>query len=107
MGWFKRRRARKIEAESAETYLFVGLGNPGRQYAETWHNCGFMALDLLADQYGLSFRKKKFKGEMAQLNQQGKKILLLKPDTFMNNSGEAIREVMSFYKISSRQLFVF
>lgn len=80
--------------------LIVGLGNPGNKYAKTRHNAGFWFLDQLASQYGLGFRaEKKFQGEFAELLHNGRKILFLKPMTYMNHSGIAVAAVAKFYKI--------
>lgn len=79
-------------------YIIAGLGNPGRQYEHTRHNTGFDAIDCLADRYGISFDMKKFKGLCGTGIIEGQKVLLLKPQTFMNLSGESIREACTFYK---------
>jgi PTH1 family peptidyl-tRNA hydrolase len=84
--------------------LIAGLGNPGPEYALTRHNSGFLLLDKLAD--GQKFSKKKFSALGAEIARKGTKIILLKPQTFMNNSGEAVRAALDFYKISALDLLV-
>lgn len=88
--------------------LIVGLGNPGIKYARTKHNAGFIALDELAQKLGApAWRlEKKFETELAEINTGGEKILLAKPQTFMNLSGEAVRKLMTFYKLTSEELTV-
>lgn len=82
--------------------LIVGLGNPGKQYEQTRHNIGFMALDAIADRFGFpAFQEnKKFFGLVSEGSIQNEKTLLLKPQTFMNFSGKSVRAAMDFYKIS-------
>ena len=88
-------------------YLIVGLGNPGREYARTRHNAGFMVLDRLAEQWKAAWRsEKKFNARMARAERDGKRILLCQPETFMNASGEAVSAVMGFQKIPTGQLLV-
>lgn len=70
--------------------IIIGLGNPGSRYDGTFHNLGFMALDSLAEKLGASFSQHKYKSVCAQAHYQGQKVLLVKPQTFMNNSGEAV-----------------
>lgn len=85
--------------------LIAGLGNPGGQYAETRHNVGFLLLDIWAEELKLEFRPK-FQGLMAEMQQAGEKVILLKPQTFMNLSGRSIRELTQFYKIASKDILV-
>ncbi|HZK86113.1 MAG TPA: aminoacyl-tRNA hydrolase, partial [Desulfosporosinus sp.] len=85
--------------------VIVGLGNPGPQYAETRHNVGFLLVDLLAEVYTLQFRAK-FQGLWTEGNVHGERILLLKPQTFMNLSGRSVRELMNFYKIPGNDLLI-
>ena len=79
--------------------LIVGLGNPGKEYENTRHNAGFMAVDVLADKYGFGAFKSKFDGEIAEGKIEGEKIYLLKPHTYMNLSGNSVVKVTNFYKI--------
>ena len=93
--------------EKKEFYLIVGLGNPGLAYAHTRHNIGFCALDALASKWGCSFRKSKgFCAAIAENRMEGKKVILLKPETYMNSSGEAVRACSSFYDIPLEQICV-
>lgn len=87
--------------------LFVGLGNPGKEYAGHRHNIGFMAMDAMADRYGASTWSKKFSGELADMTVGGEKLLLLKPQTYMNRSGRSVQAAMQFYKITPAQVTVF
>ncbi len=93
-------------AAGAAEYLIVGLGNPGKQYEYTRHNVGFLAIDLLASQCGIAVNRLRFKALTGSGEIAGKKVLLLKPQTFMNNSGEAVREAMQFYKIPPERTIV-
>ncbi len=88
-------------------YLFVGLGNPGAQYASNRHNVGFMALDVIAAAYGFSAWKKKFQGALSEGLIGTEKLLLLKPQTFMNESGRSVGEAVRFHNIPLEQVFVF
>ena len=87
--------------------LFVGLGNPGRDYAGHRHNIGFMALDRIAEDHGLGPWKQKFQGEVAEGRLGSDKVLLLKPGTFMNRSGQSVGEAARFYKIAPEDIVVF
>lgn len=87
-------------------YLIVGLGNPGREYENTRHNIGFIALDMLAEQYNVKINRIKFKSLTGECVIDGKKVLLIKPQTFMNNSGEAVRDAMQFYKIEPQNVII-
>ena len=80
-------------------YILVGLGNPGKEYEKTRHNIGFMALDFVAEKLGIEINSQKFKSLYAFGTFEGKKVILLKPQTFMNLSGQAILPFMSFYKV--------
>ena len=79
-------------------YIIAGLGNPGGKYAHTRHNVGFDTIDRLADRYGIRLDTTKFKGEYGMGVIDGHKVLLLKPQTYMNLSGECIRDVLGYYK---------
>ena len=87
-------------------YIIAGLGNPGRKYENTRHNMGFIAVDLLAEKYGIKVDKIKFKALVGEGIIAGQKVLLVKPQTYMNLSGQSIREVMSFYKEDIENLIV-
>ena len=87
-------------------YLIVGLGNPGRQYESTRHNAGFIVLDTLAEKLNVSIDRVKFKGLSCTAVLEGKGVLLLKPSTYMNLSGESVREAMQFYKIPPEKTII-
>jgi len=87
--------------------LFVGLGNPGAKYQNNRHNIGFMALDQIASDHGFSPWKKKFQGQVSDGRLGREKVTLLKPETFMNLSGQAVGEAMRFYKLTSADVIVF
>ena len=97
---------KKKEFPSNFDYLIVGLGNPGKQYENTRHNAGFICIDILADKYGIKINKLKFKSLMGEGRIEGRRCLLLKPQTFMNLSGEAVREAADFYKIPPENIIV-
>ncbi len=86
--------------------LIVGLGNPGVRYETTRHNVGFLLIDLLADQLRIDVVKSKFKGEMGRGEFEGHPIILLKPQTFMNLSGESAAAVCRFYKVPTKDVVV-
>ena len=87
-------------------FLIVGLGNPGRKYEESHHNAGFMALDDLAARLGASVTRAKFDALTGMAVLAGKKVLLMKPQTFMNLSGKAVGAAASFYKLQPQQVLV-
>lgn len=87
-------------------HLIVGLGNPGREYAHHRHNIGFLAVDALAGKYNLSGPKKKFESEIFEGSVGGERVLALKPQTYMNLSGDAVRQAMDFYKIPLSNVIV-
>lgn len=87
-------------------YLIVGLGNPGREYARTRHNVGFVAADYLAQCYNIQTDRLKFKGEVGEGRIAGEKCLILKPHTYMNLSGESVRDCAAFYKIPPENIIV-
>ncbi len=87
--------------------LFVGLGNPGSKYARNRHNIGFMALERIAQDHGFGPWKSKFQAEIAEGRLGGQKVLLVKPQTFMNRSGQSVGEAMRFYKLDSTDVTVF
>lgn len=87
-------------------YLIVGLGNPGAQYEGTRHNAGFLALDALAKRHHAEMKRLRFKSLCGDAVIAGKRCLLMKPTTYMNNSGEAIVEAMNFHKLSADRVLV-
>jgi PTH1 family peptidyl-tRNA hydrolase len=86
--------------------LIVGLGNPGKEYEHTRHNCGFDVLDALASFFKVNFDKKQFKGEFVLTKFLGEDIALLKPLTYMNLSGESVQSFVQFYKIKTEDIIV-
>ena len=103
------RRIAKKEEESAGgavSYLLVGLGNPGAQYSATRHNAGFMALDHAAQRYGVRTDRARFRSLSGEGRIAGERVLFLKPQTFMNLSGEAVGEAAKFYKIPPERVIV-
>lgn len=87
-------------------FLIVGLGNPGSQYEDTRHNIGFKVVDNIAKEYNIEINRQKFKGTYGEGFINGEKVILLKPTTYMNLSGESVREVVDFYKISNEDILV-
>ncbi len=87
-------------------YIIVGLGNPGKKYENTRHNIGFITVDYIADELGIKINKLKNKALVGEGNISGQKVLLVKPQTYMNLSGEAVREIVSYYKIDLSNLIV-
>ena len=106
---FKKLESERTPApQGAVEYIICGLGNPGTQYEGTRHNIGFMTIDTLCDKYKLDCKKLRFKSLTCDAMISGKRCLIMKPTTFMNNSGEAVTEAMSFYKIPpERTIIVF
>src|SRR5919108_4744748 len=100
MRWFRRG-----ESASALDLLVVGLGNPGREYADTRHNVGFMVADELARRFGGSWRGK-FSGELAQVRLDGLRLALLKPQTYMNESGRSVGAALRFFKLEPDAILV-
>lgn len=86
--------------------LFVGLGNPGPKYADNRHNIGFMALDRIAEDHGFAPWRSKFQGLLCEGRLGREKVLMLKPETFMNRSGQSVGEAMRFYKLSPEDVVV-
>ena len=87
-------------------YIIAGLGNPTREYEKTRHNVGFDTIDVLADRLNTSVDEKKFKGLYGRGIIAGEKVILLKPQTFMNLSGESVREAADFYKVDPEHIIV-
>lgn len=102
----------KLKAEKeppltgAVEYIVCGLGNPGTQYENTRHNAGFMAIDTIAKNINAEVKKLKFKSLTGDVMLGGVRCLLMKPTTFMNKSGEAVREALNFYKLPPERLIV-
>ncbi|MBX3061611.1 MAG: aminoacyl-tRNA hydrolase [Anaerolineae bacterium] len=89
-----------------DRFLIVGLGNPGKEYEKTRHNIGFRCVDEIARKYGMSFIKKQSKAQLAEGQIGDHKVLLAKPQTYMNLSGDAVRGLLDFYKIPNDHLLV-
>ena len=87
-------------------YIIAGLGNPGKKYEETRHNMGFMAVDFLAEKYDIKVNKIRFRALTGEGRIAGQKVLLLKPQTYMNLSGESIRLALEYYKVNPQELIV-
>lgn len=106
---FKKLESERTPApQGAVEYIICGLGNPGTQYEGTRHNIGFMTIDTLCEKYKLDCKKLRFKSLTCDAMISGKRCLIMKPTNFMNNSGEAVTEAMSFYKIPpERTIIVF
>ncbi len=102
---FFRKKEESVRSGAPE-FLIVGLGNPGTKYAYTRHNAGFLCLEMLADQQNVKINRIKFKGVLGEARLGGHRCLLLKPQTFMNNSGESVREAAAFYKIPPERILV-
>lgn len=100
------RRIIMIKKASNENWLIVGLGNPGREYEKTRHNCGFRAVDLLAENLGCKIDKLKFQGLYAQANYNGTKVFLLKPQTYMNLSGRSVLQLSAYFNIPPQRIIV-
>lgn len=104
---FKQIESQKPTATGPMEWLIVGLGNPGKEYENTRHNAGFIAISLLADKCGVKINKSKFKALIAETTVSEKRVLLMMPQTYMNLSGEAVAEAASFYKIPPEHILVF
>lgn len=89
-----------------ESWLIVGLGNPGKEYERTRHNAGFRAVDLLASKLGCNIDKSKFQGLYGQVNYGGKKLMLLKPLTYMNLSGRSVLQLSAYFNIPPQRIIV-
>lgn len=92
--------------QSPIEYIIAGLGNPGTQYEDTRHNCGFMAAETIAEDHNTEIKRLKFKSLTCEVQLGEKRCLLMKPSTFMNNSGEAVEEAARFYKIPPEKILI-
>ena len=92
--------------KNVETWLIVGLGNPGREYERSRHNCGFRAIDILADKLGCKIDRAKFQGLYGQTTYKGKKLMLLKPMTYMNLSGRSVLQLSAYFSIPPQKIIV-
>lgn len=104
---FKQLESEKKEPAGAVTHLLVGLGNPGDKYFNTRHNAGFLMMDYFSQRVGIRVDRIKFKALVGDGEVGGRRVLLMKPQTFMNLSGEAVAEAARFYKIPPENILVF
>ena len=95
-----------FKRDNAENWLIVGLGNPGREYAHTRHNAGFRCLDLIAEELHCKVDKLKFQGLYNQVSYNGKKLFLLKPQTYMNLSGRSVVQLSAYFNIPPQRIIV-
>ena len=103
---FKKIESSAPSASGPVTHIIVGLGNPGAQYEGTRHNAGFLAIDYIADACGTKIDRARYRALTAEVTLAGKRVLLMKPQTFMNLSGEAVREAANFYHIPPENVIV-
>lgn len=87
-------------------YIIAGLGNPGQKYENTRHNMGFKTIDCLSEEFGISVNRAKFKGLIGEGRIGNEKVILLKPQTYMNLSGQSVREIVDYYKVPEENLIV-
>ena len=109
MGFFTRKKTNKKEfgaGKATGIYVIIGLGNPGDEYAATRHNMGYRALDILSESTGIEIRKSRFHSLIGQGRIGSSKVVLVKPLTFMNNSGRAAREVAMYFDVPSENVIV-
>ena len=92
--------------KNGDAWLIVGLGNPGREYEKTRHNCGFRAIDVLAQKLGCKVDRLKFQGLYGQVNYNGAKLYLLKPQTYMNLSGRSVLALSAYFNIPPQRIIV-
>ncbi len=103
---FKKLESKKPAAQGPITHLLVGLGNPGKDYHHTRHNAGFLCLDTVCDKYGCTTDRSKFKALVGETTIAGKRVLVMRPQTFMNCSGEAVSVAANFYHIEPSNIIV-
>lgn len=102
----KKAKVKQFNNNSKYEYLIVGLGNPGLKYDMTRHNAGFITIDSLANENNVDVNKLKYNALICDVEISGKKCMLVKPQTFMNNSGEAVGEIAKFFKIPAEKVLV-
>jgi len=95
-----------VFGRKSEAWLIVGLGNPGKDYARSRHNCGFRAIDLLAEKLSCKIDRAKFQGLYGQVTYEGKKLLLLKPQTYMNLSGRSVLQLSAYFHIPPQRIII-
>jgi peptidyl-tRNA hydrolase, PTH1 family len=103
---FKRIETNQTKLNQPISFIVCGLGNPGDKYVHTRHNIGFMCLDYMSQKLNININRLKFKALCAESDISGSRVLFMKPQTFMNNSGEAIREAADFYKIPFEKILI-
>ncbi len=96
-----------LKNNNDDTWLFVGLGNPGDEHQGNRHNIGFMLIDALASEYNFSSFRSKFQGHLSEGKLENQKLILLKPITYMNNSGQSVKAAAKFFKIKPERIVVF
>lgn len=99
--------SKKPQQNEGTMWILVGLGNPGKEYQKNRHNIGFMVIDKIADEFGLPAFSKKFEGDITEGRINGEKVVLLKPMTFMNLSGQSVQKVARFYKVTPNRIVAF
>lgn len=104
MGFFRRQKSEPGFAK--DTYVIVGLGNPGKEYADTRHNMGYKAIDVLSSDENIDIRRQRFHSLIGQGRISGKKAILVKPETYMNRSGIAVRESAMYFNVAPENLIV-
>ncbi|MBR2342940.1 MAG: aminoacyl-tRNA hydrolase [Clostridia bacterium] len=100
------RRIEKKESTEPIYAIIAGLGNPGEKYERTRHNVGFLAIDYIAERCGVKINRARFRSLVAEATLGGHRVLLMKPETFMNNSGEAVGAAAAFYKIPPERVLI-
>ena len=100
------KKIEKSEGQAPISKIIVGLGNPGEKYTFTRHNAGFLAIDYVTQKYGVRCDRIKFKSLCGEITVGGVRALIMKPQTFMNASGDAVREAAEFYKIAPEDIIV-
>ena len=104
---FARKKADDLSAGAGNVpWLVVGLGNPGAKYERTWHNAGFMTLAILSQRHGIRIDRIRFKGVYGQGTVDGVRVVLLRPGTYMNLSGESVQEAAAFFKVPMERVVV-
>lgn len=101
--WFRRHNAPE---DGHPVKMIVGLGNPGARYAHSRHNVGFQVADRFGREHALSFSRKRFRADIAEANRMGQRVIVAKPQTFMNSSGEAVGKLFAFYRVAPQDLLV-
>lgn len=106
MAFFKKKTSVSASPVGKPEFIIAGLGNPGREYEYSRHNAGFLCIDMLCNEYSFSVDRVKFKSLIGAVAIEGHSCLVMKPQTYMNNSGEAIKEAADFYKIPPENVIV-